>query len=219
MEPVRDAQRMQRDDANVIASTSVASQPHTGGSDRALIGYTVFALAVALFIRFFVAAPYVVSGSSMDPTFHDWDYLIIDRVTYRAEPPVRGDVIVFDLPQDTGRALIKRVIGLPGETVAISGATVTITNDEHPEGFMLDEPYIDLANFGGIEDMHVVVPQDSYFVLGDNRRVSADSRIWGFLPAYDITGRVLLRLYPFDHAAVLPGQARYAPGATDTLIN
>jgi signal peptidase I len=218
MEPVRDAQSVRRDDANV-ASASSSPAPRENGSDRALIGYTLVALVVALFIRFFVAAPYVVSGASMDPTFRDWDYLIIDRVTYRAETPARGDVIVFDLPQDPSRALIKRIIGLPGETVAISGAVVTITNDEHPDGFTLDESYLDPENLGDIENVRVVVPEDSYFVLGDNRRVSADSRIWGFLPRHDITGRVLLRLYPFDHVAVLPGQARYAPGATDTITN
>lgn len=219
MEPVRDTQSVRRDDANSVASASSDVSPQRNGSDRALIGYTIVALAIALFIRFFVAAPYVVSGASMDPTFRDWDYLIIDRVTYRAETPIRGDVIVFDLPQDPSRALIKRIIGLPGETVAISGAIVTIINDEHPDGFVLDEPYLDPKNLGGIENVRVVVPEDSYFVLGDNRRVSADSRIWGFLPQDDITGRVLLRLYPFDHAAVLPGQARYAPGAADTITN
>lgn len=205
--------------SGVVASQASSTRPHssiTGSSDRSLIGYTVIALLVALFIRFFVAAPYVVSGSSMEPVFHDWDYLIIDRVTYRLNEPQRGDVIVFDLPQDTSRALIKRVIGLPGETVSVSGATVTITNDEFPDGFVLNEPYLDPRNFGGVQELRVVVPEDSYFVLGDNRRVSADSRIWGFLPSYDIVGRVLLRLYPLQSVSALPGVARYDTTQTST---
>lgn len=222
MEPVRVDTFEKRDDANSIASAASVSAPthpaSKNGSDRALISYTIIALLVALFIRFFVAAPYVVSGSSMDPAFHDWDYLIVDRMTYRLDEPQRGDVIVFDLPQDTSRALIKRVIGLPGDTVVVSGATVTITDQEHPEGFVLNEPYLDPRNVGGISDLRVVVPEESYFVLGDNRRVSADSRLWGFLPKYDITGRVLLRLYPFDAISILPGEARYAPSAGDGSI-
>src|SRR3989344_2838100 len=91
------------------------------GSNVALVGYTVVALGLALFIRFFVAAPYVVSGASMEPNFDNWHYLIIDRVSYDIGGPQRGDVIVFDLPQEGGRSLIKRVIGLPGETVVLKG--------------------------------------------------------------------------------------------------
>ncbi len=83
-------------------------------SQRSLLAYTVIALGLALFIRFFVAAPYVVSGQSMEPNFHDWQYLIVDRISYDIGTPSRGDVIVFDLPQNESRALIKRVIGLPG---------------------------------------------------------------------------------------------------------
>ncbi|MBM3272285.1 signal peptidase I [Candidatus Kaiserbacteria bacterium] len=206
-----DALRDSRDD---VASLPVQAVAPTPSSDRSLIGYTVIALLIALFIRFFVAAPYVVSGSSMEPTFDDWDYFIIDRVTYRVNEPQRGDVIVFDLPQDTTRALIKRVIGLPGETIEISGATVTVTNAAHPEGIVLNEPYLDPANLGGVSELRVVIPEDSYFVLGDNRRVSADSRIWGFLPRHDIVGRVLLRLYPPRALSVLPGVERYTIDST-----
>lgn len=171
--------------------------------------YTVAALALAFFIRFFIAAPYVVSGASMIPTFYDYHYLIIDRVTYGFEPPQRGDVIVLDLPQDTSRALIKRVIGLPGETVQLTGTTVTIINGNHPKGFVLAEKYLDPNNLGGPTDMKVTLGGDQYFVLGDNRKVSADSRTWGILPKKDIVGRALIRLFPFDKIGILPGTARY----------
>jgi len=180
-------------------------------SSRSLIGYTVVALGLALFIRFFIAAPYVVSGASMEPTFEDWHYLIVDRVSYDFEEPQRGDIVIFDLPQDTSRALIKRVIGLPGETVILSGTdpTVTIVNAAHPQGFQLSEPYIDPANYGGASNMRVTLGPDQYFVLGDNRKVSADSRLWGILPKSDIVGRVFLRLYPLNDIGILPGEARY----------
>ena len=181
------------------------------GRQGSLLLYTVVALCLALFIRFFIAAPYVVSGSSMEPNFYDWHYLIVDRVSYDFEQPQRGDIIVFNLPEDTSRALIKRVIGLPGETVVLSGSdpTVTIINSAHPDGFTLAEPYIDPSDYGGPTDMRVTLGADQYFVLGDNRKVSADSRTWGILPRADIVGRVFLRLYPFNELGILPAESRY----------
>ena len=192
-------------------SSPETSENNSRSGSRSLLGYTVIALAIALFIRFFVAAPYVVSGASMEPTFDNWHYLIVDRVDYRFADPQRGDVIVFNMPGDSGRALIKRVIGLPGETVVLSGPnpTVTIINKDRPNGFTLDEPYIDPTNYGGATDMKVNLSPDQYFVLGDNRRVSSDSRIWGILPRKDIVGRVFLRLYPLDKLGVTPGEKRY----------
>ncbi len=183
-------------------------------TDHSLFTYTVVALGLALFIRFFIAAPYVVSGASMEPNFHDWEYLIVDRITYKFDKPARGDVVIFDLPQNTSRALIKRVIGLPGETVALSGNEVSIINEEHPEGFTLEEPYLSTANLGGASNQRVTLASGEYFVLGDNRRVSADSRIWGVLPQDEIVGRVVLRLYPFNAISILPSHSTYAPDLT-----
>ena len=184
------------------------------GSSRSIVGYTVVALGLALFIRFFIAAPYVVQGASMEPTFDDWHYLIIDRVSYDVGSPQRGDVIVLDLPEDVTRSLIKRVIGLPGETVVLSGNNVMIKNASHPNGFTLNEPYLDPANLGGATNLTVTLGPDQYFVLGDNRKVSADSRLWGILPRKDIVGRVLLRLFPLSEISILPGEARYADDAS-----
>jgi signal peptidase I len=182
------------------------SSKHSQGS---LLGYTVIALGLALFVRFFIAAPYVVSGASMDPNFDDWHYLIIDRLTYDIGGPQRGDVVVFDLPQEGGRSLIKRVIGLPGESVILQGSKVVVVNDEHPKGFTLAEPYLDPKNLGGETNMRVTLKENEFFVLGDNRRVSADSRVWGTLPREAIVGRAFIRLYPFDQLSILPGEARY----------
>ncbi len=178
-------------------------------SNASLLGYTAVTLGLALFIRFFIAAPYVVSGASMEPNFDNWHYLIVDRVSYDAGEPHRGDVIVFDLPQEGGRSLIKRVIGLPGETVVLEGQNVIIINKNHPDGYTLEEPYLNPANLVGENDMRVTLGTGEYFVLGDNRRVSADSRTWGKLPREAIVGRALIRLYPFSMISILPSEARY----------
>jgi signal peptidase I len=185
-------------------------------SPTSFVLYTVLAVGLAVVIRLFIAAPYVVSGASMEPNFQDWNYLIVDRLSYDISAPQRGDVVVFKLPQDTSRALIKRVIGLPGETVVISGPnpTVTIINASHPQGFTLQEPYIAAEDFGGSSGMRVTLAADQYFVLGDNRKVSADSRVWGILPRADMVGRVLLRLYPLNEFGFLPEESRYTESAT-----
>ncbi|MDR3571573.1 MAG: signal peptidase I [Candidatus Pacebacteria bacterium] len=187
-----------------------------GESYLALALYTIIALGLALVIRFFVAAPYVVDGTSMLPTFQNWNYLIVDRVTYDFSAPQRGDVVVLALPEDTSRDLIKRVIGLPGDTVVISGTkpTITVYNEQNKNGFVIDEPYIDPANYGGPTNITVTLGANQYYVLGDNRDVSADSRTWGVLPRQDIVGRVLLRLYPFNEIGIFPGEARYAQPAS-----
>lgn len=195
---------------SVIEKSASPDALHDGkGSDRSLFGYALFALGLALVVRLFIATPFIVSGASMEHTFENFDYLIVDRITYQLSDPQRGDVVVFGLPQETSRDLIKRVIALPGETVKIHNDSVTIINGAHPDGFTLSEPYLSPENLGGASEMTVTLGKDQYFVLGDNRRVSADSRLWGTLPRKDIVGRVLLRLYPLTQIALLPGEARY----------
>lgn len=191
------------------ANVNISSSETPPASSRSIFGYTVLALGLALFIRFFIAAPYLVEGSSMEPTFLNWEYLIIDKLVYDIKKPERGDVIVFTLPQDASRSLIKRVIGLPNETVSITGSTITIINAEHPDGFALEEPYLDPKNVSGGEHLERTLGSNEYFVLGDNRRVSSDSRIWGNLPQKDISGRVDLRLFPFNTIRFLPGKYTY----------
>ncbi len=180
-------------------------------NDRSLFTYALVALVLALVIRFFIATPYIVSGASMEHTFENHDYLIVDRLTYDMSAPQRGDIVVFGLPQEPSRDLIKRVIGLPGDTVVLSGTApdVTIINAAHPDGFKLDQSFLSPENLGGSSNTRVTLAKDEYFVLGDNRRVSADSRLWGILPKKDIVGRVLLRLYPFNMIGALPGKAHY----------
>lgn len=169
-----------------------------------LFAFLFVVLCIVLPVRFFVAKPFIVSGTSMFPTFDSWHYLIIDELTYRMYEPQRGDVIVMKYPLDPGRYFIKRIIGLPGEKVILSEKSVTIENAAHPEGFVLNETYLDPANLTD-NQMYITLKDDQYFVMGDNRAASADSRYWGPLPRKNIVGRAYFRLFPFNKIEYLPG--------------
>lgn len=158
--------------------------------------------------RLFVAQPFVVSGDSMYPTFESGEYLIVDQLSYNIGDPHRGDVAVFHYPNDPGKFFIKRVIGLPGETVLISDNTVTIIPEgaNPEEGFVLEEPYITNED---LDNGRTTLGEDEYFVMGDNRDVSFDSRSWGPLGRDYIVGRAFIRLFPVTHASHLPGAYRY----------
>lgn len=173
-----------------------------------LLKFTLIALLIIVPLRLFIAQPFIVSGESMYPTFKNKDYLIVDQLTYRIHPPNRGDVVIFHPPAQTkGIYYIKRVIGLPGETVSMKDNIITVVNEENPEGFVLNEPYI--KNVGG-SGFTQTLKEGEYYTLGDNRPRSADSRSWGVLPEQNIVGRALLRLFPFSSVAFLPGaQAHY----------
>lgn len=167
-----------------------------------LIKFAAIALAIVIPVRMFIAQPFVVSGDSMYPTFHDGQYLIVDEISYILKGAHRGDVVVFRYPNDPSRFFIKRVIGMPNEKIAIKDGVVTITNKENPNGFALSEPYID-EKF--LTSATYETGADEYFVMGDNRNRSSDSRIWGVLPKKLMIGRAYLRLLPFSDAAYLPG--------------
>jgi signal peptidase I len=155
----------------------------------------IIALLIVVPIRTFLFQPFFVRGESMTPAFEDGDYLIIDEISYRFQGPQRGEVIVFKSPPDPSQKYIKRIIGLPGEIVEIKDGRVVISNQK--ESYLLDESdYLpsDIFTPGGTL---ISLAEDEYFVLGDNRRASADSRRWGFLPRENIIGRVLLRAWPF----------------------
>ncbi len=173
-----------------------------------LLRFGLIAFLVVVPIRLFVAQPFVVSGASMEPTFSGGEYLIIDELSYRFREPARGDVVVFRFPLDPAKYFIKRIIGLPGETVKISGGRVTVASDALSEDVELVEPYAaGLLKGGGT--LTVSLKKDEYFVLGDNRRESSDSRLWGPLPRGNIVGRAFVRLIPIAEAGYLPGKAIY----------
>lgn len=157
----------------------------------------VIAVVAVVLVRTFVAQPFLVYGSSMEPDFQNGDYLLIDEVAYRFREPARGDVVVFKYPLDPRSYYIKRVIGLPGERVVVSGNSVTIYMKNN-KAETLKEPYI--ARMSGMEKGEYVVKDGEYFVMGDNRDFSYDSRRWGMLPQNDLIGLVRFRLWPINKA-------------------
>ena len=165
------------------------------------IKVVVISLAIILPIRYYLVQPFFVKGASMEPNFEDGEYLIIDEISYYFKKPVRGDVVVFYYPLDTSRYYIKRIIGLPGETVEIKNGDIIIYNGEHPEGLLIQETYLP-QNLTTGGDINKKISNGEYFVLGDNRLNSSDSRIWGALPEKDVIGRVLLRAWPFGRAGI-----------------
>jgi len=176
----------------------------TGESVWDFAKFAIIAIAIATPIRLFIAQPFIVSGASMVPTFDTGHYLIIDELSYRFEEPKRGEVVVFRFPPVPSKFLIKRVAGLPGETIEVKGDTVTIKNEEHPNGFVWQQGTITEARNQG--DAIVTLKKDEYYVLGDNRGESADSRLWGTLTRELIVGRPLIRLYPFSKVGLFPGE-------------
>ena len=165
------------------------------------------ALLVAWFIRSVVIEPFVVVGASMDPTFATGQFLLVDRISYRFEAPQRDDVIVFEYPDDPSQDYIKRIIGLPGEMVIIKDGAVSIKKTASSTPIALDEPYVEPSH-ASHDDLTVQLASTQYFVMGDNRAESSDSRAWGPLPAGNIIGRPLLRLVPLNELSYLPGVYR-----------
>jgi len=161
-----------------------------------LIKIAIIAFVIVAPIRYFLFQPFIVSGASMAPNFATGDYLIVDEISYRFSSPQRGDVVVFNtsfIPGYYGQRFIKRVIGLPGETVDIKNGQVKIIKDGKTT--ILDEKYLpdNLKTYG---DVNITLKADQYFVLGDNREYSYDSRMWGVVPRSDIIGKASLRVLP-----------------------
>lgn len=178
-----------------------------------LFTLTLLIVLVVIPIRVFIISPFVVDGASMHPTFENLDYLIVDEVLYHFRPPARGDVIVFRYPNNPSIFYIKRIIGLPNETVSINHGVVTIISATG-DRTALAEPYI--VNDDATYTKDVMLNVGEYFVLGDNRPNSSDSRVWGPLSRKDIIGRVDLRLLPISQSGFFPGRARYASSAATT---
>lgn len=171
-------------------------RPSVGGFVTDLVKVIVIAVIAMLLFRYFIAEPFIVSGASMVPTYQNHQYLVINKIGYRLHKPERGEVIVFRFPQNTKEFFIKRIIGLPGEKVKVTDGHVIVYNNAHPEGKVLDEPYLPSQNITFGDSKIVTLGSDEYFVLGDNRLQSSDSRLWGILPAGDIVGKVYVRVFP-----------------------
>ena len=174
-----------------------------------IIKFIIVALIIIIPIRTFVADPFIVSGASMDNTFANGQYLIVDQLSYHFENPARGDVIIFRYPKDPSVFFIKRVIGLPGETVSIRDGIVTIINaagaTSASSTITLSEPYISSEHRSYDTFTETLGPKE-YFVMGDNRNESSDSRIWGPVARNLIVGRPILRLLPPSTVSLFPGR-------------
>lgn len=168
-----------------------------------LIKVIIISAAIVLPVRYFLIQPFLVKGASMEPTFFEKDYLIINEITYRIGEPDRGDVVVLKYPNDPSQYFLKRIIGLPNETVEIRDGKVFIHNELNPEGIELDEHYYlseDVSTFGLKE---VMLKDDEYFVMGDNRSFSLDSRTFGSVDEEFIVGRAWVRGWPFSRFGVI----------------
>lgn len=154
----------------------------------------IIALVIVIPIRFFLFQPFIVKGQSMEPNFFEGDYLIIDELSYRFRSPQRGETVVFRPPTDSSSRYIKRIIGLPGETVQIKHGKVVIYSDDTPQ--TLNETDYLPESFETLGDSQISLGYNEYFVLGDNRSASYDSRKFGPLAKENIIGRVYFRAWP-----------------------
>jgi signal peptidase I len=175
-------------------SPQVKSEAKKSSSNftREIIETVGLTLVIFLIIHFTIQN-FLVDGPSMQPGLHTGEYVLVNKLAYTFHGPERGDVIVFELPQDTSENLIKRVIGLPGDKIVLTANTNTVTVD----GVTLKEPYISAPE--NDQNQTLTVPANDYFVLGDNRPVSDDSRDWGFLPRQDIIGKAVMVYWPPTH--------------------
>ncbi len=174
-----------------------------------ILEMALIAIAAVFVVRTFLVQPFLVSGASMEPNFSNGDYLVIDEVTYRFREPARGEVIVFRYPGNDSSYYIKRVIGLPGERVTVKNGAVTVYSGDSRDGFRVPENYlpVGLKTSG---DLDATLKSGDYFVLGDNRNFSFDSRSWGALPKNEIVGLVRLRLWPINEVKAFEAP-NYAP--------
>ena len=163
-----------------------------------LIKVAFISLAIIVPVRYFLIQPFYVKGASMEPNFHDREYLIINEIGYRFNKPERGDIIVFKYPADPKSFFIKRVIALPGERVEIKNGEIRIYNDENINGSVLDESTYIPSGVHTSGSVDTTVEIGEYFVLGDNRNASLDSRSFGPIPKENIIGRAWLRGWPLD---------------------
>lgn len=162
----------------------------------------VIAAAIIIPIRYFLIQPFYVKGASMEPNFYDHEYLIIDELSYRFSEPTRGETVVFRYPNDPSEFFIKRIIALPGETVEVAENRVTIYNNEHPNGMVLDESAYLPEDTITPGRKKATLGSNEYFVMGDNRDASLDSRAFGPITSSAIIGRVWLRGLPLERAGI-----------------
>lgn len=155
----------------------------------------VVSLAIFAVVYIFLFQPHQVDGRSMEPNFHNSEYILTDKISYRINPPKRGDVVVFHSPADSQVDFIKRIIGVPGDTMKLVGGYLYL-NGEKLDELYINDPGNVLAGRFLREGQEIEVPPDSYIVMGDNRLHSSDSREWGPVTRSGIVGRAFFRYWP-----------------------
>jgi signal peptidase I len=195
-----------------VQSFELESRKHFWAEARLLIRDLIFAVMLMILFVVFVVQPVKVEGTSMLPRLHDGERIFVNKLVYYHLPPLsRGDIVVFWFPDDPDKSYIKRVIGLPGELVEVRDGRIRVNGQE------LDEPYLDpQLNVSPASQPPVLVKQHYYFVMGDNRDHSSDSRIWGLVPEKYIYGKALFRYWPLPQASVIRHETDYALTAPAT---
>lgn len=163
-----------------------------------VIKVVAISLAIILPVRYFLVQPFYVKGASMEPNYHDYEYLIIDELSYRFNPPVRGQTVVLHDPRDSGQFFIKRVLGLPGETISFKNGKVQINGVDVDESAYLASDVVTTSP----TNHSVVIGENEYFVMGDNRSASYDSRRFGPVNKSELIGRVWIRAWPFNRLQI-----------------
>lgn len=151
----------------------------------------IFVVALAFLVRFYLVQPFYVEGQSMEPNFNNGEYLLIDELSYHFRPPQRGEVIVFKPPVSTYQNYIKRIIALPEEEISFGSNKIYIKNEKYPEKVELEESYLPATTLTqAATQSDYPITKNNYFVMGDNRTQSSDSRVFGEVHRKNITGRV-----------------------------
>jgi len=158
----------------------------------------IISLAIVLPVRYFLIQPFYVRGASMEPNFHDYEYLIIDEISFRFRQPARGEIVVFRSPYNWQDYFIKRIVGLPGEKIVINNDEIYIYNDNYKYGFKLNEASYLEGWVKTLGEVNLKLEDNEYFVLGDNRSSSLDSRVFGAVSREQIIGRAWLRGWPIS---------------------
>jgi signal peptidase I len=212
------------DDQDIeVQSPRVEARSGLWAEARLLVRDLIFALMFATLVVVFVVQPVKVEGTSMLPQLHDGERIFVNKLIYYKAPElqrygwpklVRGDVIVFWPPQDPDKSYVKRIIGLPGETVEVRQGRILVNGEE------LNEPYLDPhLNSSRGNNPPVVVGSHYYFVMGDNRDNSSDSRSWGLVPEKYIYGKALFRYWPLSDASLISHETDYQFRAPDPISN
>ncbi len=190
-----DLDQVEENDKEVVSAVERGILATVGLFFLELVKIVILAGITIVLVRYFLFKPFYVKGESMEPTFYEKEYLIIDEISYRFRDPQRGEVVVFKAPIGDKDYYLKRIIGMPGERVKVEDNKVIIYNEENPQGIVVEEMYLMETTPGSIT---MSLGPGQYFVMGDNRDSSYDSRGFGPVGKAEIVGRAWLRGWPFS---------------------